>query len=243
MNIQRLPWDTDFFGINIGKVVIYENVDFDPIRLLQQANDEKYELVYVFKYQKMLNYDKVIKANLDLIDIQLTMSKKFFSADYIKLPYTFKTELTIKERNECYKIAEKTSIVSRFYNEEKIGPQKTNQLYRKWIDNALNKSFSDGLFLVKKSCNISGIHLIKTDIPNKTGYFTLTGVDSEYKRMGFGKELWLQSLAYWANESEIDQIKSTLSIQNAESLNFHMKMGFNKIEEIKYIYHFRNKIK
>jgi hypothetical protein len=57
--------------------------------------------------------------------------------------------------------------------------------------------------------------------------------------MGIGKKLWSQSFAYWANEKDIELIKSPFSIQNLESFNFHLKMGFNKIEETKYIYHYR----
>jgi len=55
--------------------------------------------------------------------------------------------------------------------------------------------------------------------------------------------LWEQSFGYWANESKIKICKVPFSIQNLESFNFHLKMGFNKTEEIKYIYHYRNNIK
>ncbi len=113
-------------------------------------------------------------------------------------------------------------------------------MYRKWIDNALNKSFSDGLFLTKDAGIVTGIHLLKTDQENKIGYFTLTGVNPNSKRMGIGNKLWTQSFGFWGKESEIDTIKSPFSFQNAASLNLHLKMGFNKTEEIKYIYHFRN---
>jgi dTDP-4-amino-4,6-dideoxy-D-galactose acyltransferase len=40
---------------------------------------------------------------------------------------------------QCYTIAEQTSVVSRFYKDKIIGPEKTKALYRKCIDNALNQ--------------------------------------------------------------------------------------------------------
>ena len=242
MIIEKLSWDSELFGINIGKITIIEDKDFDPIRFKEHVNDEKFELVYVFKFHKMLPWDKVVKSGIEIIDIQLTMSKKFNKEDYLNINYDFRTTLTEEEKKECYKIAEETSIVSRFYKEEKIGARKTRELYRKWVDNAFNKSFSDGLFLVKESNSVLGIHLIKTDSIDKIGYFTLTGVNPDYKRMGIGNKLWIQSFGYWANESKIEIIKSPFSCQNVESFNFHLKMAFNKIEEIKYIYHYRNDI-
>lgn len=227
MKIEKLTWDTEFFGFNVGIVAIYDEDDFHPLEFKKQAINENYELVYVFKYSEMLSWQKVIKADLEMVDIMVTMSKKFDKNDYKDIPYDFRTELSKKELEECYYIAEQTAIVSRFYKEKKIGTEKTKALYRKWIDNALNKSFSDGLFLEKEKDTITGIHLLKTDEENKIGYFTLTGVSPDYKRIGIGNKLWKQSFAYWANETKIEIIKSPFSFQNAESFNFHLKMGFH----------------
>lgn len=239
MKIEKLDWDSCLFDINIGKLTIIDDEEFDPFLFRQQANDEKFELVYVFKFQKMLSWDKVLKAELDFMDIQITMSKKFDKAEYINLPYDFRNKLTLKERSECYEIAEYTSVVSRFCKEKKVGYDKTKTLYHRWIDNALNKSFSDGIFLVKELSSVIGIHIVKVDKNNDIGYFTLTGVNPNYKRKGVGKNLWNQSFGYFSNETSIRLVKSPFSFQNIESLNFHLKMGFNEIEETKFIYHFR----
>lgn len=240
MKIEPLNWDSEFFGMKIGKINITQDIEFDLQKFQEIIAIEKFDLIYIFKFQNILPLDIVLKAELELVDIQLTMSMFFNKEKYLNIPYDFKVELTETEKKECYIIAEETAIVSRFYKEEKVGTDKTRALYRKWIDNALNKSFADGLFLEKYLNSVSGIHLIKTDYINKTGYFTLTGVNPNFKRKGIGNKLWMQSFAYWANESKIEIIKSPFSFQNRESLNFHLKMGFNKVEEIKYIYHYRN---
>ena len=238
--IEKLELDSAFFGRNIGKLDIYDEKDFDIILFNKEVKDWKYDLVYVFKFINILSWDIMLNSNLQLMDIQATMSMKFNNDIYKNLFYNLRNDLSLKERNESYRIAEETALVSRFYNEREIGIQKTKDLYRKWIDNALNKSHSDGMFLEKEADIVSGIHIIKTDKIKKIGLFTLTGVNSNYKRMGIGRKLWLQSFGYWANESDIEIIKSPFSIQNSESLNFHLRMGFNKVEEIRYIYHYNN---
>ena len=240
MKIEKLLWDSEFFGINIGRLIVQNDKDFDALRFIQQADDEKYELIYVFKFQNMLPWDKVLNAKLELVDLQITMSKAFHREDFINFPYEIKNELSDKEKDECYKIAEETSIVSRFYTEKKIGAPKAKELYRKWIDNSLNKSFSDGLFIIKDCNEIVGIHLIKTDKKENVGYCSVIGVNPNKKRIQIGRKLWEQSFGYWANESKIEICKVPFSILNLESFNFHLKMGFNKTEEIKYIYHYRN---
>lgn len=168
------------------------------------------------------------------------MSKPFRKEEYINNDYSFRNALTQKELADCYEIAEQTAEVSRFYKEKKIGIENTKKLYRKWIDNAFSGVFSDGLFVSNDLNTTKGVHLIKTDRANNVGYFTLTGVNKNLKKSGIGRQLWEQSYGYFANETDIEIIKSPFSFLNTDSHNFHLKMGFNKIEEIKYIYHFRN---
>jgi dTDP-4-amino-4,6-dideoxy-D-galactose acyltransferase len=240
MEIEILNWDSNFFGLKIGRINITSDIEIDWQLFKEKAINGKFELIYVFKYQKMLPWEATLKGNLDLVDIQLTLSKKFEKKDYLNLNYDLRTEITENEKIQCYSIAEETSIVSRFFREKKIGAILTKQLYRKWIDNALNKTFSDGLLLEKDSSIVTGIHSIKTDNVNKIGYCSLIGVNPLYKRMGIGKKLWMQSFAYWADNCDINTIKIPFSLQNSESFNFHLKMGFDKIEETKYIYHYRN---
>lgn len=238
--IEYLQWDSSFFGKKIGRLILTDENNFDGNRFVKEA-EENFDLVYIFSLNKILSNQIVIMANLNLVDIMVTMSKPLDTNQSKENDYDFRTSLTEEEKNECYNIAEQTSIVSRFYKEPLIGPEKTKILYRKWIDNALNNTFSDGIFIQKENDRIIGIHLIKTDTNNNIGYFTLTGVDSNFKRSGVGKSLWNQSFGFWSRNNVIEQIKSPFSFQNRESLNFHLKMGFNKIEEIKYIYHFRTK--
>lgn len=237
--IEHLNWDSNFFGKKIGRVQITDEKKFKPEAFIQEAKKE-YDLVYVFTFQQLLSYEIVKKAQLELADIMLTMTKPFDKNLYLNSNYDFRISLMAEELKECYEIAEQTSIVSRFYKEPLIGEYKAKELYRKWIDNALNQSFADGLFLEKLNGKVVGIHLIKTLHEEKMGLCSLIGVNSNYKKAGIGTKLWEQALAYWANNTDVNSVKVPFSIQNKESFNFHLKMGFNRIIETKYIYHFRN---
>lgn len=239
ISIEPLEWDSDFFKMRVGRISIHADTDFDPEDFKIQAL-KNFDLVYVFSYEKMLTQSQIISADLDLVDVMLTMSKPFNKNEYITNQYEFRNYLFESELKDCYAIAENTSIVSRFFSEEKVGPHKTKLLYRKWIDNAVQKSFSDGLFIVKDKQEVIGLHLIKVDGKNNEGIFTLTGVNPKCKRVGIGRKLWEQSFGFFSNETEIVNVKSSFSMNNADSFNFHLKMGFQKIVEIKYIYHFRN---
>jgi dTDP-4-amino-4,6-dideoxy-D-galactose acyltransferase len=236
--IERLDWDSSFFEMNIGRTSIEDVQTFDPITFRKEAKNA-YDLVYVFS-QTMLSKEHAFKAYLDLVDIIITMSipiKRTLNPDF---EFGFRTELSLNEISECYEIAEQTSVVSRFYREPLIGPERAKALYRKWIDNSLNRTYCDGILLTKLGKSISGIHVIKTDHRKKIGLCSLIGVNQNYKGMGMGKKLWEQAFTYWTSMKDIDKCIVPFSIKNTESFNFHLKIGFNRIEEIKYIYHFRN---
>jgi dTDP-4-amino-4,6-dideoxy-D-galactose acyltransferase len=239
MTIEELKWDSEFFGIRIGRITNSNLKNFDAKLFNEQVQDERFDLVYVINFGEMLPWKSVSQANLDLVEIMVTMTKKFDKPQYQNRNYKFRMELSDQELDGCYKIAEATSVVSRFGKEPWIGPEKTKLLYRKWIDNTLNGSFADGLFLYKEAKEIAGLHIIRTDEKNKIGYTSIIAVDPDLKGRGIGKKLWHQAFNYWVNEKEIEYCKVPFSFRNIESFNFHLKMGFNIIEETKYIYHFR----
>ena len=225
MKIEKLNWDTNFFEFKIGKFIINDENDFHPLEFKKQAIDENYGLVYVFKFFEKLSWQKVINAKLEMVDIMLTMSKKFDKIKYKATTYDFRTELSNNELNECYDIAEHIATVSRFYNETKIGKEKTKTLYKKWIDNALKNIFSDGLIIVKENDKVVGINLIKTDDKNQIGHCSVIGVNPHHKIKGVGTKLWEKAYGYWANEKDIDYCFVPFSFQNIESFNFHLKIS------------------
>jgi dTDP-4-amino-4,6-dideoxy-D-galactose acyltransferase len=238
--IEKLNWDSEFFKMNIGKLEIYNDNDFDFDEFKKQADIDDYDLIYILKFDSIFSKSNICKSQIRFMDIMVQMSMPFEPDICSSSKYEFRNILNNKELLECYSIAEQIAFVSRFNKEPAIGPELTKKLYRKWIDNTMNGSISDGMFLEKINNKIVGIHTIKNDIINRIGYCSLIGVDNNTKHLGIGKKLWEQSFSYWKNEKIISKIIVPISFQNKASLNFHLKIGFNKIENIKYIYHYKN---
>jgi ribosomal protein S18 acetylase RimI-like enzyme len=92
--------------------------------------------------------------------------------------------------------------------------------------------------LEKNNDDVIGIHLIKTDLINRIGHCSIIGVLDGTKGSGIGSKLWDQALGYWSKDG-INKCMVPFSLQNLPSFNFHLKIGFNKAEEVKNIYHYR----
>jgi dTDP-4-amino-4,6-dideoxy-D-galactose acyltransferase len=239
LDIETLNWDSVFFGIRIGRISVDPSFNYDVFKEL--ARKGKFDLVYVFREVQTVSDEVVIPSDLQLIDILVTMRQQLDSKSEI-VPVDFNTSLNRDELNECYEIAESIAKVSRFYREPVIGKEKALSLYRTWVDNALNGSFCDGVIVSRVDGHIKGIHLIKTDTMNKTGTCSLIGTNPVYKGSGIGRDLWKQAFSYWLGKKTVTHCRVPFSLENMESFNFHLKMGFNSVESIRYIYHYRKEL-
>lgn len=232
--IEFLEWDSNFFNLKIGKI-IRTNFSFNDFK--KEQKERQFDLIYAFCDINAQIPGFWETMNFYLVDTAVTLSMNFDKNKYANFNYNLKNELSKKDIESCYEIAETTAIVSRFYKEPMIGQEMTKKLYREWVDRALDKSFADGIFIERVENEIAGIHIIKTK--NNIGFFSLTGVKNNFKGQHIGTKLWNQSFGYWANSSEkIDLIKSPFSLRNTSSFYFHQAMGFKKIESIQYVYHY-----
>jgi ribosomal protein S18 acetylase RimI-like enzyme len=237
-NIEWLEWDSNFFGLRIGKKVIKDfEHDFNPDGFHEEAK-RNYDLVYIMSFNKLISPEKFHSIDIELIDIQIEMSMPFKPLQ--GHDFNILSSPTDQELIECYRIAEEVSSVSRFSKEPLIGISKAKSLYRAWVDNAIEKKIADGILIHKSNEFIKGIHIVKTDLTKNAGYCSMIGVKKEDAHKGIGKALWEQARRYWTAQKNIEKCHVVFSLTNIQSMQFHINIGFNSIEEIRYIYHYRN---
>lgn len=240
--IEPGKWDSRFFGCRIGRLILSEALEFDPELFNLQVANGGYELVYVIVNNKWLNQTDAVKAHLRLMDIQITMTSKLNREAASENHYEFLSSMSRDDLSACHAIAEQTAKVSRFYHEPVIGPEKTIMMYKQWVDNALAQKYGDGIVVTRdQSQQITGLMIVNSEKTAKTGICDVIGVQQHSKRKGIGARLWRSALNYWTNETDFTSCKVTFSANNLQSFNFHLKVGFDKIEVIRYVYHYRAK--
>lgn len=237
--IESLKWDSDFFGMKIGRIQLAEG-SFTKARFIEEQNKGQFDLIYGFSGTSQNPNGFWESLGFYLADSLIILSMQFNPEKYKNSDYAPCAKLSKEDITACYEIAEMTACVSRFYREPVIGHSLAKKLYRKWVDTALDGTFSDCLFVERIKGKIAGIHTIKTE--NNAGVFTLTGVRNDLLGRHIGRKLWDQSFAYWANSGQkIISVHSKFSIRNLQSLGFHIAMGFTKVEQTSYIYHYSRK--
>lgn len=234
--IEFLKWDSDFFGFKVGKILLTKD-GFEESSFIDEKNKEHYDLIYGFSSSDITPYGFWESLGFYLADTSVVLSMKFDPARHKNSRYECCTYLSKNDINACYEIAEMVAPVSRFYREPAVGKELTKKMFRKWIDTALDGSFSDYLFVERIENNIVGIHAIKTE--GNAGAVTLIGARDGFHGKGIGRRLWEQSFGYWANKApRVNLIKTRFSMNNKPAFGFYGAVGLSTVESTHYIYHY-----
>ena len=168
MSINKLDWDSNFFGYTIGRVDVKNPKAFDFPKF--KKNAAAYKLVYLFADQK------IESSKVQLVDSKLTFSKQL---EHANLDETNEVSIFTKGKDDFEKIA-KLALQSGKYSRFKIDSNfKNNEyelLYKKWIRNSIyeekalevaifkdNKEILGFLTLEKKNDSLCDIGLVAVD--------------------------------------------------------------------------------
>ncbi|MFA5148572.1 MAG: GNAT family N-acetyltransferase [Candidatus Omnitrophota bacterium] len=234
--IEYVKWDSEFFGIKIGKTRL-DAGNFDRAGFIEERDKGGFGLIYGLADAGQHARGPWESAGFRFADCLITASMGFDAGKYVHTGHELLANPSKDDLAACYEIAEAIAPASRFYYESAIGEQLTKKLYRKWIDTALDGTFSDGILVERIAGKIAGINAIRTE--KDAGVCTLIGVKDEFRGKGIGRKLWEQAFAYWAHKAApgINMVNVRFSAGNAPAFGFYIATGFDKVEKADYIYH------
>ncbi len=226
MEIRQLEWDTNFFGYNIGKVIVEDSL-IDENLLLN--ND--YKLIYIFSNQPLSN-DLVKKNNLFLADEKVDLMMDVTSLLFDKISNENFIELTELDNN-LLDLAFQSGHFSRFKIDPNFKNNEFEKLYTKWIEQSIKHENAEKVigFLLENKV----VGFITIGFKNNMVDIGLIAVNEQNRNLRIGKKL-LQYVFNFALEKSIKNISVTTQKQNQGAMKFYLQSGFS-INHITYIYH------
>ncbi|MBK0371274.1 GNAT family N-acetyltransferase [Flavobacterium agrisoli] len=225
--IERLEWDSSFFGFEVGRIGIGDEKEFD-YKLFSEYS-KKFKLVYVFSKVNLLF------PNFELVDRKVVLNQ--FTYEVVLK----ENELVIDSFNldrhdikELKQLALKSGIYSRFNVDQNFTNNEFEKLYIQWIENAVNHEVTFDIIVVLKNTAIIGFVTL-----NKKNEFLaeigLLAVSENFRGCGIGQQLISESIkrSYNAGFKEIQVVTQQ---ENIPAMNLYQKTNF-KIKEINNIYH------
>jgi len=181
---ELLEWDSNFFGLRIGRV--YPG-PFDPASVIAWQQDQKVRCLY---YLAELNDTDSIHAAQDLgfhlVDIRTT----FFT----HLPVHVSTDPRIRIRQavdaDLPTLKEITSgsfIHSRFYHDPHFSRDKCDELYAIWVEKQLHQPDAM-VWVTEDESGLLGFVTVVELNPRRTS-ISLIGIAKRARGQGLGKAL------------------------------------------------------
>jgi dTDP-4-amino-4,6-dideoxy-D-galactose acyltransferase len=213
--IQKLSWDSGFFGFEIGEISNESN--------LENANE--YKLLVLKQTEE--NSVEIEGFENTFSETKVVFSKQFndnFNDNFNVL----NTDFNPLNAVDLYNLAYESGKHSRFLLDKNFKECQFKELYKKWIDNSLNKQFADKIFYTKEADKITGFVSIK----NQETYATigLIAVESTQQGKGIGQKL-LQKAAQYCIENNIFELRIPTQKENQQACSFYKKNGYNIFEE------------
>ena len=233
MIIDYLDWDSNFFKKKIGKVELFKDKsNISDINLDKILKNSDYDLIYFFTDISLDIYNYISVFRPFLIDTQVYLNMNIPSI-LRKMDYELiNNDISdMKNLNSIYEIAEEASEISRFYYDPYLRPY-AKKLYRKIIDNSLNKSFGSGIIADSEEEPKGFISLL---LSNDLSKELLIAVRKEFNNCGIGRILIKKALSCCHDYGK-SEISTIVSAKNINSLNFHIGQGF-EIKKIMNVHH------
>ena len=220
--IQKLTWDSIFFGYKIGKIKIKSTLNIK--QLLEAIEKSSYDMVQVFSNQ---SFGDTFKYKP--IDVKLTYSKKVATAT-TNNPFIKFVNKDVD--GTLVKLAKDAGIYSRYKTDKNL-QVKFEEMYEIWMNKSLKRELAAEVLAYKYKNKINGMVTINKKL--KKAEIGLIAVDNKAQSKGIGTQL-LQSVENWALKQNLENICVATQEENYNACQFYKKNNY-KISDKTYIYH------
>jgi dTDP-4-amino-4,6-dideoxy-D-galactose acyltransferase len=228
-NIERLEWDSVFFGYEIGKIQInsQDKIKFDFF--FEQA--KRYKLIYIYSDITLTD------SRFKLVDSKVIFHQKINEENFENNFLLESFDTRVHDYNQIKQLALESGVYSRFFIDQNFKSNEYVRLYSKWIENAVKKINTFDVIVATKNNDIVGFTTLNriSDVLMNIG---LVAVSKDFRGLGIGKGIINESILR-AKESGFKEIQVVTQLENIAAMRLYTSTNF-KIEKITNIYHFWN---
>ena len=228
MEIRTLQWDSDFFGLRIGRADILSKEDALSLaeRLFELKRD--FDLLYVFDPHNV-GFD----ANgARLVDEKILYSKPCEPRK--QFPEIAFFEGTSPSA-DLYRLALVSGGYSRFKLDERLPKGSYERLYTRWIENACPKEGTNKQILICQDTQGVAKGMITIDHQGELGHIGLVAVDSDVQHQGIGGMI-MSTLDGYLFSLGVKTLEVPTQKANSDACRWYKKNGFT-IQSVLPIYH------
>jgi dTDP-4-amino-4,6-dideoxy-D-galactose acyltransferase len=225
--IEKLVWDSEFFGYNVGKII--SDTTFNGI--LTSTSD--FKLIYIFSNKP------IVEISNKLVDEKL---------EYIKLIEQNTIELSVSVcelsnisylRQDMLELVFLSGLHSRFKEDSGFKNSEFEKLYTKWFDKSIEniEKGQSKIFVCVENQQIQGFVTLDFETED-IGRIGLIAIQEESQNKGFASQL-IKACEKECMKKNIKFLKVATQGINNSAIKLYEKNEF-KLDSKIYIYHHWN---
>ena len=229
-NVQKLEWDTQFFGYPVYKATGFQNNPLLISSIIDKVKISGCTLLYWFS-EKEMQFPNDIDA--ELVDVKIDYVKKI---DYVP-PYNEMIKSYPPERD--YKDLLELSFVSGEYSRFRIDKHFVNneyhRLYTEWLMKSVQRKNADEVFVFEDQDGIQGFVTSKYEKEGNNERIGLIAVREGTRGKNIGRHL-VDTVVKVGKSNGAKFLKVYTQQSNIGANRFYEKCQF-KEDERTFIYH------
>lgn len=233
-DFEILKFDTDLFGFCVAKILIPQ-LDLTTLQsILKQLRSRKIKLVYwpadsrdAISQKAAQKLHGIMCTQQVTYVVELKKLKDLFAPDVEEYTDTIATK-------ELEKLALSAGTYSHFVNDPNFPYALFVKTYQNWIANSVSKTLAKKILVIYRKQKVVG--MITLGEKNQRGDIGLLGIDENFQRQGFGKQLVQAAQMEFIKEGyAAAQVVTQLA--DIPACKLYEKCGYS-IEKIENYYHF-----
>lgn len=239
MKIEYLQWDSNFFGLKIGKLDLSSSVSFcDVEKEIQIGKKEEYDLLYLFysDHETDFSFQNFLGQKGNLVDEKVTYEKKLNKETaYLKDSDNITNYIGRSLTSDLQELALLSGQYSRFLLDKNFPKKSFEKLYTEWIYKSLMGEIADKVYVYEKNNMPIGFVTLKIEKKTKHSQIGLIAVSSREQGLGVGKKLITKCVNY-SNKVGCDKIVVPTQQANKGACQFYERNKF-LVKNTTNIYH------
>ena len=226
MEIRKCEWDTENFGFNIGKCNLTNLTPTLLNDIITTSRVNNYKLIYIESIHKNPIFNNILFCD----ERRIYQKKRKNKTNISFYPISQYNKLDISDT--LLELALECGKYSRFHLDSNFPNKCFEILYKKWIENSLNKKIASNILTYNEDTKPIGLLSYRNEDNKST--LGLFSVLKDAQNQGIGQRLFQFYENSLSNSIEILEV-ITQGV-NKKACSFYEKNGY-LLTSTSYIYH------
>ncbi len=224
---EFLPWDTDFFGVRIGRVTGHSLTAESAAQIIDWAKNQSVDCLYFLASIDDPQTTRLAQAHgFQLVDIRVTFERDIRKAEVHPIPASSGAQIRAvrsEDISALEAIARGSYDVTRFHFDARFPRDKADTLYEIWIRKSCG-DYADQVLVAEIEDQTVGyitLHLLG----NAQGQIGLIGIGEQARGKGVGKSLVYASMD-WLRSRNVVREQVVTQGRNIAAQRLYQSCGF-----------------